>query len=346
MNKVLIEDKINNLPRQVILDGPTRIKRLNQLSDLMDIDLCIKRDDEAGPSFGGNKSRQLEYYFGAAMAKGADAILVTGAVQSNFVRLTAAIAATLNIKAVVQLEERVANPDPYYSETGNVLLNQLMGAEIHYFQKGTSEDADASLFTNADQLHKQGWNPYVIALSGKTPPLGACGYFQCAKEIIEQSDQAFDYIIVGTGSGASHLGLTAGMKYYCPATKVIGSCVRRPKSEQRHRLNRLAQQFNEFVDTPEYLKEEDFHIWDGAFSPGYGKLSDTAADALHMMARKEGYILDPVYTAKSFAAVPGLLKEGFIPPGSRVLYIHTGGLGAFFAYQKDLMAYFKANAEK
>jgi D-cysteine desulfhydrase family pyridoxal phosphate-dependent enzyme len=345
MNKILIEDNINNLARQVILDGPTRIKRLNQLSDLMGIDLWIKRDDEAGPSFGGNKSRQLEYYFGDAIAKNADTILVTGAVQSNFVRLTAAIAATLNIKAVVQLEERVANPDPYYSETGNVLLNQLMGAEIRYFHEGSSEDADAALYACADQLHKQGRKPYVVALSGKTPPLGACGYFQCAKEIVEQSHQAFDYIIVGTGSGASHLGLTAGMKYYCPTTKVIGSCVRRPKSEQRQRLNRLAQQFNDLVDYPDYLKEEDFHIWDGAFAPGYGKLSDKAADALNVMARKEGYILDPVYTAKSFAAVSGLLKEGFIPPGSRVLFIHTGGLGAFFAYQKDLMAYFKANAE-
>ena len=86
----------------------------------------------------------------------------------------------------------------------------------------------------------------------------------------------------------------------------------------------------------------DFHIWDGAFSPGYGKLSDKAGDALNMMARKEGFILDPVYTAKSFAAIPGLLTEGLIPSGSRVLFIHTGGLGAFFAYQKDLLAYFKA----
>ncbi len=342
MNNTSLADKIQNLARQSILDGPTSIKRLHHLSDLMGIDLWIKRDDEAGPSFGGNKSRQLEYYFGDALAQNADTILVTGAVQSNFVRLTAAIAATLNMKAVVQLEDRVENPDAYYRETGNVLLNQLMGAEIRSFQGGSSEDADAALYDYADQLHKQGRKPYVVALSGKTPPLGACGYFQCAKEIVEQSNQAFDHIIVGTGSGASHLGLTAGMKYYSPTTTVTGSCVRRPLSEQRQRLYRLAQQFNNLVDHPDYLKAEDFHVWDGAFSPGYGKFNDTAADALKMMARKEGYILDPVYTAKSFAAVPGLLKDGWILPGSRVLFIHTGGLGAFFAYQKDLMAYFKA----
>jgi len=342
MKKLSIEDNIANLAKQKILDGPTRIKRLNQLSELMGIDLWVKRDDEAGPSFGGNKSRQLEYYFGAAMAQGADTILVTGAVQSNFVRLTAAIAASLNIKAVVQLEERVENPDPHYYETGNVLLNQLLGAEIRYFKEGNSEDADAALYAYADQLQQQGQKPYVVALSGKTPPLGACGYFQCAKEIVEQSDQAFDYIIIGTGSGASHLGLTAGMKYYCPTTKVIGSCVRRPKSEQRQRLNRMAQQFNDLVEQPGYLNEADFHIWDGAFSPGYGKLSDKAGDALNMMAKKEGFILDPVYTAKSFAAIPGLLTEGMLPPGSRVLFIHTGGLGAFFAYQKGLIAHLKA----
>ena len=342
MKKLSIKDNIANLARQKILDGPTRIKRLNQLSERMGIDLWVKRDDEAGPSFGGNKSRQLEYYFGAAMAQGADTILVTGAVQSNFVRLTAAIAASLNIKAVVQLEERVENPDPHYYETGNVLLNQLLGAEIHYFKEGNSEDADAALYAYADQLQQQGRKPYVVALSGKTPPLGACGYFQCAKEIVEQSDQAFDHIIIGTGSGASHLGLTAGMKYYCPTTKVTESCVGRPKSEQRQRLNRMSQQFNDLVDQHDYLNERDFHIWDGAFSPGYGKLSDKAGDALNMMARKEGFILDPVYTAKSFAAIPGLLTEGMISSGSRVLFIHTGGLGAFFAYQKDLTTHLKA----
>ena len=344
---ISLEARIAEIPRQNICDGFTKMTRLDQLSEDMGIELWMKRDDEAGPSFGGNKSRQLEYYFGAAVAQNADTILITGAVQSNFVRLAAAIANRFKMKAIVQLEERIKDPDQLYRSSGNVLLNQLLGAEILYYPDGEDEEgADAVLYERANALRRQGKNPYVIPLSGNKPPLGALGYVQCAKEIMDQSSQAFDHVVVGTGSGATHLGLTAGMKYYCPSAQVTGSCVRRPKGEQQQRLSRLANQFNEMVEQPEYLTDSDFNIWDGAFLPGYGKLSDKAAAALIKMARSEGYILDPVYTAKSFAAVPGLLEEGFINKGSRVLFVHTGGLGAFFSYQNELISFLDSGRYK
>lgn len=337
-----LEENIAKIPRQNILDGFTKMTRLDQLSEKLGVELWMKRDDEAGPSFGGNKSRQLEYYFGAAITQKADTILITGAVQSNFVRLAAAIANKYNIKAVVQLEDRVSKPDQLYRESGNVFLNQLLGAEILYYPDGEDEHgADAVLYEYADRLKNNGKNPYVIPLSRNKPPIGALGYFQCAKEIMSQCPQGFDHIIVGSGSGATHLGLTAGMKYYCPSATVTGSCVRRPKPIQQQRLYHMANQFNELVDQPEYLKETDLNVWDEAFSPGYGRLSHKAGEALMMMARCEGYMLDPVYTAKSFAAIPGLLNNGTIKKGDRVLFVHTGGLGAFFAYQNELMSYLK-----
>lgn len=330
---------IEQLPRVDILDGPTPLIKLNQISDKLDVDLWMKRDDLAGPSFGGNKARQLEYYFGAAVAQDADTILITGAVQSNFVRLTAAVAVRYGMKAIIQLEQRVSTKDPLYHQSGNVLLNQILGAEIIAYPVGEDEKgADDALYAKVDALRAAGRKPYVIPLGENKPPLGACGYVQAAAELKEQMPEPFDTVIVASGSAATHIGTLAGMKIFFPATQVIGACVRRDRTLQEGRLANLRAQFNDLVGCPDFLTGDDFNLWDDAFAPGYGKLGPLARDAMMLMARNEGYILDPVYTAKSFAAVPALISTGQIKKGSRVLYINTGGLGGLFAYQTELAA--------
>jgi len=332
-----IIDTISAIPRQRILDCETPLIRLNALSSHLDIDLWMKRDDIAGPSFGGNKARQLEYYFGAACAKKADTILITGAIQSNFVRLAAACAVRFGMKAIVQLEERVAKSDPIYQQSGNVLLNNLLGADILYYPEGEDENgADDALYAEAEKLRMQGRTPYVIPLSENKPPLGALGYIHGAAEIISQATDPFDYVITGSGSGATHLGLAAGMKIYCPSAQVIGSCVRRPKAAQVNRLSHLTQSFNTLVECPDFLGEDDIHLWDNALAPGYGQLGPIAKKAVQLMAHNEGHILDPVYTAKSFATIPEMLKDKSIAKGSRVLFVHTGGAAGLFAYQSDM----------
>jgi D-cysteine desulfhydrase family pyridoxal phosphate-dependent enzyme len=324
-------------PREEIVGFVTPLVHLKSLSNMLGVELWMKRDDLAGPSFGGNKARQLEYYFGEARAQRADTILITGAVQSNFVRLAAASAVRFGMKPIVQLEKRVSRTDPNYEQSGNVLLNKLIGAEIIYYPEGEDEaGADQALYELAASLSKHGKRPYVIPLSADKPPIGSLGYFRCAEEVVCQQNYSFDYVIVASGSGATHLGLTAGMKCYSPNTKVIGSCVRRSATQQKLRLQNLSNRFNSLCGCPNFLAKEDFSIWDKALAPGYGKLGTLGAEALQMMARKEGYILDPVYTAKSFAAVPGILDEKLIPTGSRVLYVHTGGSAALFAYQEEL----------
>lgn len=324
-------------PREEIVGFVTPLVHLKSLSKMLGVELWMKRDDLAGPSFGGNKARQLEYYFGEARAQRSDTILITGAVQSNFVRLAAASAVRFGMKPIVQLEKRVSRTDPNYEQSGNVLLNKLIGAEIIYYPEGEDEaGADQALYELAASLSKQGKRPYVIPLSADKPPIGSLGYFRCAEEVVCQQNYSFDYVIVASGSGATHLGLTAGMKCYSPNTKVIGSCVRRSATQQKLRLQNLSNRFNSLCGCPNFLAKEDFSIWDKALAPGYGKLGTLGAEALQMMARQEGYILDPVYTAKSFAAVPGILDEKLIPTGSRVLYVHTGGSAALFAYQEEL----------
>ncbi len=330
---------INAMPRVDILDSTTPLVPLKQLSDVLDVDLWMKRDDLAGPSFGGNKARQLEFYFGAAVAEGADTILITGAVQSNFVRLAAAVAVRFGMQAILQLEQRVATADALYHQSGNVLLNRILGAEIISYPEGEDESgADDALYARVEELRSAGRKPYVIPLGENKPPIGACGYVRAAGELAEQMPKPFDTVVVASGSAATHIGTVAGMKIYFPSTSVIGSCVRRSLPLQQVRLANLTEKFNELVGSSDFLADDDFHLWDGALAPGYGKLGPIARDAMMLMARNEGYILDPVYTAKSFAAVPELIRAGRISRGSRVLFVNTGGLGGLFAYQTDLAA--------
>ena len=327
---------INNFKRIQIVDGLTPMTRLDRLSEFFGIDLWIKRDDLAGPSFGGNKARQLEYYFGAASEQNADTVLITGAVQSNFARLAAAVAASRGMDAVVQLEQRVAKSNTEYNQSGNVLLNEILGARIIHYPEGEDEaGADNALFEEAKQLKADGRNPYVIPLGANKPPLGSLGYIRCAQEIKQQTDIDFDYVFVASGSGATHLGTVAGMKHFAPHTQVIGSCVRRSKSLQQDRLAGLVDLFNQMIDI-DYLSPSDFHLWDDALAPGYGKIGTLTAEAIKIMARREGQILDPVYTAKVFAAIVCMVDTRQIKENSRVLFIHTGGLAATFAYRNEL----------
>lgn len=328
---------IEIFPRHFIVESPTPLTRLNRLSEHCDIDLWIKRDDLAGLTFGGNKTRQLEYYFGAALADNADTILITGAIQSNFVRMAAAIAATLGMGAVLQLEHRVDNDTESYKNSGNVLLSRMLGAQIIYYPEGENEDgADKALYEEATRLKNLGKRPYVIPLGNDKPPLGALGYVNCAAEVVTQAGKnQFDEVVIGSGSGASHLGMIAGMKRFSPRTRVVGSCVRRKIKLQRERLIFMSKNFNNMVEEP-IIDDLDIKLWDGALAPGYGVLGETAASAMRLLARLEGQVVDPAYTAKVLACITERCSAMQIKKGSKILFVHSGGLGGLFGYQDEL----------
>ncbi len=323
-------------PRIQIVAQPTPLVPLPRLSETLGIDLWIKRDDLAGPSFGGNKARQLEYYFGAAEAAGADTVLITGAVQSNFVRLAAATAAARGLRAVIQLEERVAESDPAYRRRGNVFLSQLLGATLLAYPEGEDEaGADAALYAEADTLSRAGRRPYVIPLAAGHPPLGALGYVDGAAEILAQKND-FDVFVVGSGSGMTHAGLLAGLRGHGSNARVIGGCVRRGADLQGPRIAGIVERLQALYPGAAKVAPGDVCVWDGALRPGYGHAGPPALAAITEMARCEGLILDPVYTAKSYATIPSLVASGQIAPGSRVCFVHTGGLGAFSAYEDKI----------
>ena len=332
-----VSQLISKFPRAELISFPTPVERLDRMSNKLGIDLWMKRDDLTGLSFGGNKTRQLEYYIGAAVEKKADAILITGAVQSNFVRTAAAAAAKFGMKAILQLEERVPDMGSMYYSSGNVLLSNLLDVEHMYFPEGENEPgADAALAKRAAELVANGQVPFIIPLGIDHPPLGSVGYVKGGAELADQMPE-FDVGIVPSGSGATHGGLLTGLRLSGINSPIYGICVRRDAVQQKNRMNRLTQKLAELLEIERPFKQEDILTWDGSLAPGYGQIGQKSLYALKLMAQTEGIMLDPVYTSKTFAGLLGLLEEGRILPGQKVLMLHTGGLPAIFSYQESLI---------
>ncbi len=338
-------DKLMALPRLELAHTPTPIEAMNRLSaHIGDVHLSVKRDDCTGLAFGGNKVRQLEFYLGEAQARGADTVLITGAVQSNFVRLTAAAAARHGLQCHVQLEERVPNADQTYQNSGNVLLDKMLGATLHYYDQGEDEaGADRRLNELAHSLREQGRHPYVIPLAPGHPPLGALGYVVAAQEIVAQAQQLntpFDEIVVASGSGHTHAGLLFGLRALGDKTQVSGICVRRDAGVQRSRIGEHCLAIASLLGMDSAVTEADIHLQDDFLAPGYGRLNTPTMEAMKLSAQLEGLLLDPTYTAKAMA---GFLSQASHyaehTPGSKLLFIHTGGQPALFAYEAELSEY-------
>lgn len=298
--------------------------------------LWVKRDDLTGLAFGGNKVRQLEFQLGEAVAAGADTVLVTGAVQSNFVRVAVAAARRVGLEPVVQLEARVPTADRTYRESGNVLLDRLFGARIHTFPEGEDEPAaDAALDGIASELRREGRRPFVIRLAPGHPPVGALGYVLAASELVEQTHalgSRFDAVVVGTGGGNTHAGLLVGLRLAGDATPVHGMCVRRDARSQLRRVCDACRRLEGLLGIDPIVTDGDVVVSDAAFGEGYGRVSRDVREALLLAARTEGLVLDPVYTAKAMAGLIAGVRDGSYTDGSRVCFVHTGGQPALFAY--------------
>ncbi len=318
---------------------PTPVDALPQLGEKLGLDLHVKRDDATGLAFGGNKVRQLEFYFGKALEQKADTVLITGAVQSNYVRTAAAAAAKLGMRCHVQLEDRVPLYDESYVNSGNTLLNKLLGAMVHTYPEGEDEEgADAQLGEIAEADRKKGFNPYVIPLGPGNPPTGGLGYVSCALELARQLDdiESFDAFVVPSGSGMTHGGFLVGLRALGIKTPVYGMCVRRAANLQAERIAGNCRNIEELLGAPAVVTADDVNTSDAALSPGYGQLNDATFEAVLMAARLEGLMLDTVYSGRALAGMVHLTNEGVIASGSKVLFLHTGGTPALFGYSEVL----------
>lgn len=321
----------------------TLIDPLHRLGGELGIDLRVKRDDTLPLAMGGNKMRQLEYYMGPAQAEGADTVLITGAVQSNFVRLCAAAARKMGWHPVVQLEDRVPSTDPAYNNSGNVLIDRLLGADIHYFAEGENEAAaDANLDAIAAQLRTEGRKPYVIHLGTDHPPLGGLGYALAAVETYAQckaTGDMPDHVIIPSGSSLTHAGFLAGSRAIGWDVPVHGICVRRDATQQHPRVLKRTREILALLGDPVSIASDDVLVDDTVFPPGYGRLNDEVMEAINLSARLEALLLDPVYTGRGMAGLISIARRGAITKGQSALFLHTGGLPGLFAYETKIRDY-------
>lgn len=331
--------RFSSIPRVPLVTATTPLEAMQNLSShLGGANIFVKRDDCSGLAFGGNKVRQLEFYFGDAISQKADTILITSAVQSNFVRCAAAAACKLGMDCHVQLEQRVQQTDDNYRNSGNVLINKLLGATIHTFPNGEDEaGADEQLQVLAQELKSIGKRPYVIPLAPGHPPLGALGYVVASLELLTQiaaADIKVDRILVGSGSGATHAGLLFGLRAFGSKINVVGVCVRRNAELQFDRIKSSCEQIATLIGAKNVVDNKDILLTDRFLAPGYGVPSDAVLDAIVLAARTEGLIVDPVYTGKVLAAtIDASISAN---RDTSLLFIHTGGTPAVFAYQDIL----------
>lgn len=296
-------------------------------------ELWIKRDDMLGLASGGNKTRKLEFLVADALAQGADTLITVGAVQSNHCRLTLAAARREGLACQLVLEERV--PGSYREDaSGNNLLFRLMGAERIEVVPGGA-DLAAAMQHLVDDLAKQGRRGYVIP-GGGSNALGALGYVACAEEVLAQSFEmgvAFDHVVVSSGSGGTHAGLVAGFHASQAGLPVTGISVRAERPPQEAKIRALADAALALAGGTPGVPESAVVVDDAYVGPGYSLPTDAMVEAVQRFARAEGILLDPVYTGKTAAGLLGLVRAGRFTPEQRVLFVHTGGAPALYAYQ-------------
>lgn len=325
-------------PRRRYTPHATPVEKLTHLTrQLGGPDIYIKRDDLLGLAAGGNKTRKLEFLVADALSQGADTLITVGAVQSNHCRLTLAAAVRENLKCRLVLEQRV--PGSYDKRaSGNNFLFDLLGVE-----SVTVVDAGADLASAmqkiAAELKAEGRKGYVIP-GGGSNALGALGYVACAEELLAQTFDLrlrLDRIVCASGSAGTHAGLLTGLIGNNAQIPVTGINVRRPRAEQEQNVHALAVDVAKLlgIEAPPRDAVTALDEWVG---PGYSLPTPAMIEAVRLLARSEGILLDPVYTGKAMAGLIDLVRRGTFKKGENVLFLHTGGAPALYAYQKTLQA--------
>jgi L-cysteate sulfo-lyase len=310
---------------------PTPIEYLKNVSKYFDgPNIFIKRDDCTGLATGGNKTRKLEFLIPDAIKNKAELVVTVGAVQSNHARQTAAACTIMGLKCLIILEQRVKDPPEIYMNSGNVFLNKLFGADVKICPK--NENFLEYYEKIIKDLKSKGTNVYFIP-GGGSNAIGSLGYVECLNEIIKENNKYnFTHIVHGTGSSGTQSGLLAGKKYFNCRIPVIGICVRYDKSIQVDKVYNEAKKTCEKLHC-KILDKSEVIVYDEYIGPGYGEPSDSMIEATKILAKKEGILLDPVYTGKAFAGLIGLIRKKKFTKKDNVLFIHTGGSASLSAYE-------------
>jgi L-cysteate sulfo-lyase len=324
-------------PRLHMAHLPTPLEPMERLSALLGgPKLWIKRDDCTGLGSGGNKTRKLEYLMGEALAQGADTIVTQGAVQTNHGRQTAAAAARLGLRCIILLEHRVETNDTDYLSNGNVLLDELFGAELRHFPGGG--DMNAALEPVGEEIRAAGGKPYLIP-GGGSNTTGALGYVGCAQELLWQANERslrIDHVVHATGSAGTQAGLVTGLEASNSGIPVLGIGVRAPKAKQEDNVHKLAEATADKVGMKGGIARDRIVANCDYVGGGYGVPTESMVEAVRLFARQEGILLDPVYSGKGAAGLIDLIRKGFFARTDNVVFVHTGGSAGLFAYRRSL----------
>lgn len=330
--------QLSKFPRANLAHLPTPLELMPRLSEhLGGPDIYVKRDDCTGLASGGNKTRKLEFSMGEALAQGADTIITVGAVQSNHVRQTAAAACKLGLACEVMLEHRVQQPSDVYSNSGNVFLDRIYGANLREYPAGT--DFNAAMIEIADEVSAKGGTPYYVP-GGASNAVGALGYVECGIELLSQCEQqelVLDHVVTATGSAGTHAGLAVGLRGSGSDLPILGFGVNAPQDIQEERVFKLAVETADLVSAPGCVTRDDIIADCNYIGPGYGEPTESMNEAILMLARQEGLLFDPVYSGKALAGLIDYVRKGRFSKGQKIVFLHTGGSAGLFAYADTLI---------
>jgi D-cysteine desulfhydrase family pyridoxal phosphate-dependent enzyme len=309
---------------------PTPLQRMPRLSEVLGgPNLFVKRDDMTDLAFGGNKARKLEFIFADAKNKGADVVISTGAVQSNCACMVAAAARRLGMKPVLVLVgEEPDVPD------GNLLLDKLLSAEIH-FMDGYGQHVDDFMNRLASEFRAKGHKPYFIPV-GASVPFTVPGYALAMEELVNQFRGKIDYVLCACGTGGTQAGLIFGAKLLDAKAKILGASVFASKTDASRTVAELVNGVADLLDVDVSIVPDEVTVFDDYIKEGYGILNSAVTSAIKLVAETEGIFLDPVYTGKAMVMLIDLIKKGYFKKDDNVVFFHTGGLPALFLYRNKL----------
>jgi len=314
-----------DVPRLRFAHLPTPIEELPRLSEALGgARLLIKRDDQTGLAFGGNKTRKLEFLVAEAREQGAKTLISGGVLQSNHCRQTAAAAARFGFECIL-----VLTGDKSQRASGNLLLDQLFGAEIVYV--ADRKDRDRILQETFDRATNEGKKPYLVPYGGSNAT-GALGYAFAMKELMDQNANA-DWIVFATSSGGTHAGLLLGQRMFGFQGRILGISVDESEEWLKREVSKLASASSEKAGERIEFTPSDVLVNANYCNPGYGVVTEREREAIRLFARYEGLLLDPVYTGRAAAGMIDLIRKGFFKNSETVMFLHTGGQPALFAAQ-------------
>jgi 1-aminocyclopropane-1-carboxylate deaminase len=330
---------IDDFPRVPLMFGPSPIHPVPRLSAALGggVEIWAKREDcNSGIAFGGNKVRKLEYLAADAIARGCDTLVSIGGVQSNHTRAVTGVARHLGLGVVTVQEHWVDWDDPGYEVVGNIQLTRIMGGDIRMDRAGFDIGIRDSWRQALESVEAAGGRPYPIPAGASDHPLGGLGFANWVREVASQEAELglfFDTVIVCTVTGSTHAGMIAGAALEGrDDRRVIGVDASKTLDKTVNQVSRIARATAAAIGVERELRDDEITVADGYAGPLYGVPDEGTIEAIHLAARTEGMLTDPVYEGKSMAGLIGMIRSGDIPRGSRVLYAHLGGQPALSAY--------------